>query len=82
MSGEFLSEVPTDAPERKREIRVLGFIELDIPKVMLSIDGRSQVFSAGETIDRITVTEIQQPRVKIHHDGVSWNASLFDSDRR
>jgi hypothetical protein len=74
-------ESESDAPDRshgKREIRVLGFIEVDKPMVILSIDGRSQSFSAGDTQDRITVTEVSPPRARITLDGVTWYASIFD----
>lgn len=78
LSGEFQEDVAIEGTGRKREIRVVGFIELDNPAVMLSLDGRSQIFKAGETIDKITVLEIQPPRARISYDGVTWNASIFD----
>ena len=78
LSGEY-QEVSIGEPSgRKREIRVLGFVELDAPAVMLSVDGRTQIFKAGETFDKITVLEIQPPRAKISYDGVTWQASIFD----
>jgi hypothetical protein len=78
MSGEFEETPIGDAPSKKREIRVLGFIELDAPAAMLSLDGRTQIFKVGETFDKITVQEIQPPRVRINYDGVTWQASIFD----
>ena len=78
LSGEFQEDVVVEGTGRKREIRVIGFIELDTPAVMLSLDGRSQIFKANETIDKITVLEIQPPRARISYDGVTWNASIFD----
>jgi hypothetical protein len=79
LSGE-LEEAPAgDATSKKREIRVLGFIELDVPAAMLSLDGRTQIFKVGETFDKITVHEIQPPRVRISYDGVTWQASIFDA---
>lgn len=78
LSGEFQEDLVLEGTGRKREIRVVGFIELDIPAVMLSLDGRSQVFKTGETFDKITVLEIQPPRARISYDGVTWNASIFD----
>ena len=62
----------------KKEIYVIGFVEVDNPSVMLAIDGRTQVLKAGETFERITVLEIAPPRVRLSSDGVSWNASIFD----
>lgn len=78
MSAEFLSDSPNETAGRKREIRVLGFIELEVPSVMISLDGRTQVFKAGETFDKVTVHEIMPPRARLSYDGVTWNASIFD----
>lgn len=78
LSGEFQEASLGEPTGRKREIRVLGFIELDSPAVMLSMDGRTQIFKTGETFDKVTVQEIQPPRAKISYDGVSWQASIFD----
>ena len=78
LSDDFQSETPVQESAGKREIYVLGFVEVDDPSVMLSIDGRTQVLKAGDTIDRITVQEIVPPRARLSSDGVSWNASIFD----
>ncbi len=78
LSGEFQETSPGDTSGKKREVRVLGFIELDAPAVMLSLDGRSQIFKVGETFDKVTVHEIQPPRARISYDGVTWQASIFD----
>lgn len=78
MSGEIEETSSGDTSSKKREIRVLGFIELDAPSVMLSLDGRTQIFKVGETFDKVTVQEIQPPRARISYDGVSWQASIFD----
>lgn len=78
LSDDFHSETPVQETAGKREIYVLGFVEVDNPSVMLSIDGRTQVLKAGDTIDHITVQEIVPPRARLSSDGVSWNASIFD----
>lgn len=78
MSGDFEEAPIGDTIGKKREIRVIGFIELDAPAAMLSLDGRTQIFKAGETFDKVTVQEIQPPRVRVSCDGVTWQASLFD----
>lgn len=74
-------ESDSSTPElsnKKREIRVLGFVELDKPMAILSIDGQSQSFAAGDTHDRISVIEVAPPRARITLDGVTWYASIFD----
>jgi hypothetical protein len=78
VSGDVETDLRDDGVARKREIRIVGFVELDDPTVMLSVDGKTQVFRSGETIDRITVTDIAPPNARINYDGVNWNASLYD----
>ena len=78
LTGEFHAETTSQDTGVKREIFIIGFVEVDKPSVMLSIDGRTQTLLAGETFERITVLEIAPPRARISCDGVSWNASIFD----
>ena len=78
MSGENHSEAPIQESRGKREVYVVGFVEVDEPSVMLSIDGRMQLLKTGDTLDRITVQEITPPKTRLSCDGVSWSASLFD----
>jgi hypothetical protein len=80
MAGGFeTNDVATDGgTEKKKEVRVLGFVELDQPTVMLAVDGQTELMRAGEVRDGIEILEIQTPQVKIKRDGVSWYASLFD----
>ncbi len=78
LSGAFREEESGEMPGRKKEIRVLGFVEVDEPMVMLSIDGRTHTMKAGQSDQRVTVLEVHQPNVRLSYDGVTWNASLFD----
>ena len=78
LSGEFQTETVAQETGGKREIYIIGFVEVDTPRVMLSIDGRTETLKVNDTIDRITVLEIAPPRAKLSFDGVSWNASIFD----
>jgi hypothetical protein len=76
--GEFHADASHQESGGKREVYVLGFVEVDEPSVMLSIDGRTEVLKNGDTFERITVQEIVPPRAKLFCDGVSWSASIFD----
>ncbi len=78
LSGVFHAETLSQETGGKREIFVIGFVEVDVPSVMLAIDGRTQVLKAGDTFERITVHEIVPPRARLSCDGVTWNASIFD----
>lgn len=78
ISSEYENDNREEVVNRKREIQVVGFIELDKPSVMLSIDGKSHVVKLGDTLEDITVNEISPPMARITYDGVSRNASLFD----
>ncbi len=81
LPSEFEEPSPTEVSGGKRDIRVAGFVEVNEPVVMLQIDGKTHSFKAGETHLRITVNEIAPPRVRLTYDNVTWNASLFDSNR-
>lgn len=78
LAGEFQADIPSQESGGKREIYVIGFVEVDVPSVMLAIDGRTQVLKAGDTFERITVQEINPPRARLSCDGVSWHASILD----
>ena len=78
LSGEYHTETTIQDSKVKREIFIAGFVEVDKPSVMLSIDGRTQTLLVGETFERITILEIAPPRARLSCDGVSWNASIFD----
>lgn len=78
LSDDYQPETAVQESFGKREIYVVGFVEVDNPSVMLTIDGRMQVLKAGETFEKLTVLEIAPPRARLSSDGVSWNASIFD----
>ncbi len=79
IDGEFRSETTAaESAGGKREVYIIGFVEVDEPSVMLAIDGRTQVLKKGDTYERITVEEIVPPRAKLNCDGVSWIASIYD----
>ena len=60
------------------DVKLLGFIETDRPRVLISIDGQRGTLAAGESIGRVTVESISIPYVRLSLEGISWNASLFD----
>jgi hypothetical protein len=79
LAGEFLTEKSdSTVTDKKREIFVLGFVEVDHMSVMLSVDGKTEILKIGDTNSGISVLEISPPQVRLSMDGVSWYASLFD----
>ncbi len=78
LSAAYQDDPTPDQPGRKREIRILGFAEVDEPRVILSIDGKTHVLKSGETEQRVTVMELHPPNARLSYDGVTWNASLFE----
>jgi hypothetical protein len=79
LAGEFLTEKSdSTVTDKKREIFVLGFVEVDHMSVMLSVDGKTEILKTGDINSGIRVLEISPPQVRLSMDGVSWYASLFD----
>jgi hypothetical protein len=78
LSGEFHTDTGDLTNNSKREIFIVGFVEVDRKCVMLSVDGRTEVLGVGDTLAGITVLELAQPQARLSYDGVSWYASLLD----
>lgn len=78
IASEYENDNREEVVNRKREIQIVGFIELDQPSVMLSVDGKSHVVKSGEAFENITVNEVSPPSARITYDGVSRNISIFD----
>lgn len=78
ISDEYENEARDNNGPQKREIRIVGFIELDKPCVLLSIDGKSQLYTQGETLNNITVNDVTPPSARVTYDGISRSLSLFD----
>jgi hypothetical protein len=79
LAGEFLTEKSDSTlTDKKREVFVLGFVEVDHLSVMLSVDGKTEILKTGDNSSGISVLEISPPQVRLSLDGVSWYASLFD----
>jgi hypothetical protein len=75
--GDSEASAHSESGNRKKEIRVWGFVHLDRPGVLLSVDGKSSVYFTGETVGQITVLEVSPPTVRLQHNGLSWQESLF-----
>jgi hypothetical protein len=78
LSGEFHTDTGDFTNNSKREIFIVGFVEVDQKCVMLSVDGKTEVLGVGDTSAGITVLELAQPQARLSYDGVSWYASLLD----
>ena len=64
--------------ENKRDIKIVGFVKTDVQRVMISLNKQVYTMTVGETLNRVSVTEIDVPRAKLSYDGIEWTASLFD----
>ncbi|QDS91323.1 hypothetical protein FF011L_00520 [Roseimaritima multifibrata] len=60
------------------DIRVLGFVKVDRPRVLLQVKNVSRTLAVGETTQGIEVVSIDPPSVKLRQGNLTWNASLFD----
>jgi hypothetical protein len=79
LSGGFQTEHSTElGSSDHKEIVVVGFVQVDRPAVMLSINGKTETLFEGASVRGMLVQEIKPPQVKLSLDGVSWYASLLD----
>lgn len=75
---DFQTTQPSGERTGRGEVKLLGFVQTDRPKVLLTIEGQSGTLAVGESLGRVTVESISIPNVRLSLDGVTWNASLFD----
>lgn len=65
-----------------QQISVLGFVELDSPRVFVRIGEQTKVLKLGDTVGGLNVLEIDPPRVKFKMDNLVWTATMFDDRQR
>lgn len=64
-----------------RDVKVLGFVRVDEPRVLLRIGDQAQTLAVGEAFLGIEVTTIEPPIVRLRQGNLQWNASLFEPAR-
>ncbi len=74
----FNKEAGSEERTGAHAVKILGFIETDKPRVMLSVDGQVETLAEGESLKKVEVVEIKVPRVRLSIDELTWTASIFD----
>jgi hypothetical protein len=64
----------TEAGERAVEL--MGFIRVDEPRAILSINGQVSSIARGESIDGIEVISVQPPSVLLRRGRQRWQATI------
>lgn len=62
--------------EAGESVELLGFVEVDQPQAVLSINGLATPIAAGEIENGIEVISIQQPTVLLQRGRQRWQATL------
>ncbi|EMI16359.1 hypothetical protein RMSM_06697 [Rhodopirellula maiorica SM1] len=60
------------------QLEVLGFAQLDVPKVILRTKDSTITLAAGESHFGLQVLEIHPPSVKLRSGNLIWTATMFD----
>ncbi|QEG43542.1 hypothetical protein [Roseimaritima ulvae] len=60
------------------QVRVLGFVEVDQPRVLLKVSDRTRTLAVGDAAQGVEVLAIEPPLVRLRQGNLTWNASLFD----
>lgn len=67
----------TDLHDR-RNVRVLGFVDGETPRVMLSVNGKIRSYAEGESDGGLKVVSLEMPKVQLLINKVECELSLFD----
>ncbi|WP_442508767.1 hypothetical protein SH528x_000299 [Novipirellula sp. SH528] len=60
------------------QLEVLGFAQLDVPKVILRTKDSTVTLAVGQSHYGLEVIEIQPPAVKLKSGNLVWTATMFD----
>ena len=80
----FPNDQPTTVAKRDSrvskatQLEVLGFAQLDVPKVILRTKDSTITLAAGQSHYGLEVVEIQPPSVKLKSGNLVWTATMFD----
>lgn len=59
-------------------VQVLGFANVDEPRVLLRIKGNTASLKAGDSTDGVEVIAIRPPAAELRIGTLSWTATMFD----
>jgi hypothetical protein len=62
--------------ETEDHVELLGFIRVDRPQVVLSVNGQIAAIPAGDTEMGVEVISIQEPKVVLQRGRQRWQASI------
>jgi len=54
----------------------MGFVRVDVPRAILSINGQVSPIAEGETVDGIEVISVQPPSVLLQRGRQRWQATI------
>ncbi|GAA4451981.1 hypothetical protein [Novipirellula rosea] len=60
------------------QLEVLGFAQLDVPKVILRTKDSTITLATGQSHDGLEVLLIHPPSVKLKSGNLVWTATMFD----
>jgi hypothetical protein len=60
----------------ERAVELMGFIRVDRPRAILSINGQVSSIAEGETVDGIEVISVQPPSVLLQRGRQRWQATI------
>ena len=62
-------------------VEVLGFAEVDEPRVFLRTRQTTKSLAVGDTADGVEVIAIHPPAVDLRMGSLKWRATMFDNNR-
>ncbi len=69
---------PVQPAAKVNEVRVLGFVHVDQPRVLLRVTDLTRTLAVGDKTQGVEVLAIEPPTVRLRQGNLTWTASLFD----
>ena len=70
-----------NVPHANVAVDVLGFADVDDPRVFLRLDGRTHSLAEGSRVGGIEVVKIKPPVVELRRGTLVWTATMFGVSR-
>ena len=66
------------SPTKVADVKVIGFADVDIPRVILRIGEQTKIMKLGDRNSGVEVLNIKPPKVELKMDNLIWTAAMFD----
>ncbi|MEM9644582.1 MAG: hypothetical protein AAF989_06285, partial [Planctomycetota bacterium] len=76
-SGRAAEQAAGEASVAAKQVVVMGFADLESPRVILKIGKQTKVMKVNDVAKGIRVLKIEPPRVQLTMENLTWTATMF-----